>query len=331
MVGQNRTAKDQSNIRQELKATFARYGIKEEDVFTDYDSKTTSKSNYASSQTGVSESGSSSVAVEFSPNQIGSTGSDLKYSNNTPALDFFSGSQAIPTGVVGLDAALNGGFANHSIVLICGEIGSNYDVFVSQVLFNQLVEGKKVAYYLSDSLSTDIANLMGKFGWNLKEYSDSSTWRFVNVRTSDLEQLAQLSPSLFSGRWVRPLSGLNGLKNDLLTNIKDGCIVSLELSRLLSNFGIKDVLDFISYWRAASRVIGGVHFIILPAGVHSEAEVNALKHLADAVLEFKVTEGAYEYENTLVVSKMKGLFKPLKLPFVVNENGISIETVSRIS
>jgi hypothetical protein len=53
--------------------------------------------------------------------------------------------------------------------------------------------------------------------------------------------------------------------------------------------------------------------------------------LADAVLEFKVTEGAYEYENTLVVSKMKGLFKPLKLPFVVNENGISIETVSRIS
>ncbi len=139
----------------------------------------------------------------------------------------------ISTGIVGLDAALKGGFVNHSIILVCGEIGSNYDVFLSQVLFNQLVEGKKVAYYLSDSLSADITGLLGKFGWSLKEYLKSDSWRFVNVHTSDLEQLAELSPVLFSGRWVRPLSGLNGLKNDVFNNIKDGCRVSLELSRLL--------------------------------------------------------------------------------------------------
>jgi len=310
-------------IRDELKATFARYGINEEDVFTDSDSKPTPKLKKATNNSSVSELASVPVSVGLTTNKFDQSSYSKSFNASLP-LAYLSASKVISTGIVGLDAALGGGLADHSVVLIYGDVGSNYDVFITQVLFNQLVEGKKVAYYLSDSLSADIAGLMDKFSWNLKEYLNNDAWRFVNVRTSDLEQLAELSPALFSGRWVRPLSGLNGLKNDVLNNIKDGCIVSLELSRLLSNF-------VISYWRAASRVIGGVHFIILPAGVHSEAEVNALKHLADAVLEFKVTEGAYEYENTLVVSKMKGLFKPLKLPFVVNENGISIETVSRIS
>ncbi len=328
MVGQN-SVKAKSDIREELKTTFARYGIKEEDVFTDYDSESNSKSDYTSNQADITELASNSVAVELTSNKLRS-GSSNRFSA-TPVLKNFLASQIDSTGIVGLDAALSGGFANHTIVLVYGEIGSNYDVFISQVLFNQLAEGKKITYYLTDSLSVDILALMDKFNWDLTEHIDSEAWRFVNVRTGELEQLAQLSPSLFSGRWVRPLSGLNGLKNDLLSNMKNGHIVCLELSRLLFNFGLKDVLDFISYWRAASRIIGGVHFIILPAGVHSEAEVNALKHLVDAVLEFRVNEGAYEYENTLVVVKTKGLFKPIKLPFIVNENGITIETVSRIS
>jgi len=302
-------------IRDELKATFERYGINEADVFSD--SKSTGKSVYTSKNSPDSSLESSYIAINYLKNNVNRGVSEKSLKSNLP-LGTFSSASVIPTGIVGLDSVLAGGFTNHSIVLICGEIGSNFDVFVAQILFNQLIAGGKVAYYLSDHFNADLIDLMDKFGWTLKEYLDNNSWRFINVSTNDLEQLAKLSPGLFSGQWVRPLSGLNGLKNDVLNNIKDGCIVSLELSRLLSNF-------------AASRVIGGVHFIVLPAGVHSEAEVNALKHLADAVLEFRVTEGTYEYENTLVVSKMKGLFKPLKLPFVVNENGISIETVSRIS
>jgi KaiC/GvpD/RAD55 family RecA-like ATPase len=53
--------------------------------------------------------------------------------------------------------------------------------------------------------------------------------------------------------------------------------------------------------------------------------------MADGVLEFSLREGRHEYETVMSIKKLRNLRKPVMLPFTVEENGITIETASRIA
>lgn len=238
----------------------------------------------------------------------------------------------VETGIPGLDAILGGGLPDHSLILVLGEPGSHYNTFVSQVLYNYVYEGGKVAYYVAETLNTDIMQDMSHFGWDLKEYLNRGSWVFVNLRTSDLQELAALSPRVFSQGFTISLTrGLNSLKTDLLTKIKEDRWTVLELSHILHHFNLDEVMSLILYWRMAMRLYGGLHFAVLPLGVHPENVLNALKHLADGVLEFRLREAPRAFDTLMIVQKLRGFRRPLLIAFTVEEDGIVIETAARIA
>jgi KaiC/GvpD/RAD55 family RecA-like ATPase len=238
----------------------------------------------------------------------------------------------VPTGISGLDAMLEGGLPDHSLILASGEDGSHYETFIGQVLHNHIYEGGKVAYYLAESLSVDLRQEMERYGWSLKEYVGRGSWVFVNLRTPDLQQLAELTPQALSEGLTVPLArGLNSLKTDLLSKVREERWTILELSHLLHNYEFGEVLSLILYWRAAVRIYGGVHFAVLPLGVHPENIVNAIRHLADGVLEFHLREGPREFETFVAVRRMRGLKRPLMISFTVEDDGIAVETLARIA
>jgi len=238
----------------------------------------------------------------------------------------------VRTGIASLDMILGGGIPDHSLVLVLGEPGSNDETFVRQLLYNHTYGGGKVAYYLAETLSTDIRQDMERFGWNLKEYLARGNWFFINMRTQELQQLADLSPRILSeGFSINLTRGLDGLKTDLLSKIKEERWTILELSHLLQQYDLREITSLILYWRAAIRIYGGLHFVLLPLGVHAENTLNSLKHLSDGVLEFRLREGPREYENLMSVTKLRGLRRPLMITFTVEEAGITIETAARIA
>lgn len=237
------------------------------------------------------------------------------------------------TGISGLDIILGGGLPDQSIILVIGESGSHYTTFVEQVLFNHLLDGGKVAYYLAEEPSIDVKQDMAGFGWNLDEYLANGSWVFVNVRTVDLQRLAELSPkSLLEGLSVNVSNSLNNLKSNLLERIRENRWTALQASHLLHYFKLRDIIDLMLYWRMTARVYGGVHFALLPDGVHPEREVNALKHLADGVFEFRLREAPRELEGVILVRKLrKTLNRPKLIPFDVVDTGLVIETAERIA
>ena len=240
--------------------------------------------------------------------------------------------KTINTGITGLDAVLGGGITDCSLILVSGEIGSHYETFVQQILYNHAIENGKTAYYLAETLSMDIQQEMNQFSWNLKDYINTNNWAFINLRTKNLQQLADLSPKIPSDNSnVQLTQGLNNLKTDLLNKIKEKKWTTLELSHLLQYYDLKEVIDLMLYWRAAIRIHGGIHFAILPLDVHPENHVNTLKNVADAVIDFRLREGPHDYETVMTIRKMRHLLKPLMIPFTTQQNGIVVETVARIS
>jgi len=238
----------------------------------------------------------------------------------------------VSTGISGIDAALGGGIPDHCLILICGEVGSNYDVFTQQILYNHTLENGKTACYLAETLSIDIQEKMEKFNWTIKDAVNSENWKFIDIQTPDLQQLADLSPKRLTNRnSIKLTTGLNALKTDLLTKTKEGYWTTIELGHLLSNYDTKEISNLMLYWRAVTRTHGGLHFAVIPIGIHAENQINALKNLADGVIEFTLKQGPHEFENNLTIRKMKGLLKPLVLTFTTDENGINIDTAARIT
>ena len=240
--------------------------------------------------------------------------------------------KTINTGMAGLDVVLGGGVTDCSLILVSGETGSHYETFVQQILYNHAIENGKTAYYIAETLSMDIQQEMNQFSWNLKDYINTNNWTFINLRTKNLQQLADLSPKILSDNSnVQLTQGLNNLKTDLLNKIKEKNWTTLELNHLLQYYDQKEIIDLMLYWRAAIHIYGGVHFAILPLDVHPENHVNALKNVADAVIDFRLREGPHDYETVMTIRKMRHLLKPLMIPFTTQQNGIVIETAARIA
>ncbi len=239
----------------------------------------------------------------------------------------------IKTGISGLDDLIGGGLPDRSLLLVLGEAGSHYTTFVEQVLYNHVLNNGKVAYYTTEFSSLDIQQEMMTFNWNLDPFLKKGSWTFISIRTPELQRLAELSPqSLTEGAIVNLSRSLNALKTDLLAKIKDGRWTAVHFSYLLHLFDLREIMDLMLYWRTVVRTYGGIHFIILPHGVHEDKAVNTIKHLTDGVFEFYMREGMREFEGILIARKMRrALRKPRIMSFLVTEDGILIETAARIA
>ena len=236
------------------------------------------------------------------------------------------------TGVPGLDPVLEGGFPDRSLMLVLGETGSHYEAFVRQILYHHLLNKGKVAHYLVESLSSDILQDMGRFGWKIEDSVQDGKWVFVNLRTPDLHKLAQLMPKNLSEGFALDVSrDLSNLKTDLLTKVKEDRRTVLELGHLMHEYPLLEILSLILYWRTAVRVHGGVHFALLPIGVHPEPSINALKHLADGVFELHVEEDKRTGGLVLSASKLSSIKTPLKISLKLRGSGLVAETPEKIS
>ena len=58
--------------------------------------------------------------------------------------------------------------------------------------------------------------------------------------------------------------------------------------------------------------------------------MNALKNLADGVIEFQLREGQRDYESFISFQKLRTLRRAKRVQFNVTEEGIVIETAERI-
>jgi len=239
-------------------------------------------------------------------------------------------SERIKTRIEGLDKVLEGGLPDRSLILVTGEAGSHYETFVNQLLFEHVTSGGKVAYYLFESPISDIIDDLQVHGWKLDKYLEDGSWHFVSIQTPEIEQLTGTAQEVEKSNLILSYS-TSAFKNDFLSKAKEGRWTAIQFSYLIIYYESRDIMDLIFYLKSAIRVHGGIHFILIPGGMHEEKMLNLLKHLADGVFEFMVRERGREFEGTFTIRKLrKILHRTKRVPFVVAEKGIRIETAERI-
>jgi flagellar protein FlaH len=216
------------------------------------------------------------------------------------------------TWVEGLDEMLGGGLPEESVVVMTGEPGSGYDILAQQILYQNAVQGGKVAYFSTTRAPEALREDLQTFGWDVALLQETGNWIFLNVNVPDITHVLMdnIPKVMAEGRWVL----IDSLSYLILTQ-KYASVINL-VETLLNN----------------ARQHGGVHFLLLTQKMHDTETETTMQHLADGVIEFSAQETAGGVDRRMRMKKMRrAVYEPRLIPFNITEKGITIETAVRIA
>jgi len=218
----------------------------------------------------------------------------------------------LKTWIEGLDEMLGGGLPEKSVVVMTGEPGSGYDILAQQILYQNVLQGGKAAYFSTTRAPEALREDFETFGWNVAPLQEKDNWNFFNVYVPDVIQvlMEKIPKVVAEGRWV----------------------LIDSLSYLILTQKYRSVINVIELLLNSAKEHGGVHFLLLTQKMHDTETETTIQHLVDGVMEFSAQETAGGIDRRLRMKKMRrAVYEPRLIPFNITERGITIETAVRIA
>jgi circadian clock protein KaiC len=200
--------------------------------------------------------------------------------------------ERIPTGIPGLDEAIQGGFPSPSVLLLLGEPGTGKTTFAMQSLFHGAKNGETVIYM------TGVAEpvfMIKKFMSNFAFYDGSL------IENSKI-QFWDLGSSIQTMGTKKALDAITDIVRE--TNASRVIIDPLPLAQLFSS-----MTDYRKYLYDFLTALRNLQVFTIIVGEKSDDDKNDLEsYMVDAVvvLYLKTLDNPLSYKNLIRIRKMRG-------------------------
>jgi len=104
--------------------------------------------------------------------------------------------ERLPTGILGLDELIGGGIPIGSTLLVAGGTGTGKTIFVTQIVFNRLVEGDKVLFLSLECSGRDILKHAGGLGLDLNKFIENDFQLLINTPLKPAIDLSELASNI---------------------------------------------------------------------------------------------------------------------------------------
>jgi circadian clock protein KaiC len=235
--------------------------------------------------------------------------------------------ERVPTGILGLDAQIEGGFPKGRSILVTGEPGTGKTIFALQFLMEGLARGEKGIYVAADEGPMDILEQASSIGWDLEKYIETKDLAILNAGTylsslpgsgkerhidvpKAIGDLAGFVNKLEAQRLVLDPAGPFVLIRDTTTRIQDQTRLLIKLLR--TTMATTNILTSYAVPRTGERSMHGVEEYLVAGAI---------------VLEMIWQEG--RLARSLVIEKMRCTnVKPVQFNFdIVKEQGIIFQSL----
>jgi len=233
--------------------------------------------------------------------------------------------ERVPTGIVGLDALIEGGFPKGRSFLLTGEPGTGKSIFALQFLVEGLKHHEKCIFVTADEGPMDVLEQAASLGWDLESHIEKKELSILNAGTylsslpgagkerhvdvpKAVQDLAAFANQLGAQRLVLDPAGPFVLLRESTIRIQDQTRLLIKLLR--SSTQTTNLLTSYAVPRTGERTMHGVEEYLVAGAI---------------VLEMIWKQG--RLARSLIVEKMRCTdVKPTQLEFdIVKGQGIVIE------
>jgi circadian clock protein KaiC len=230
-----------------------------------------------------------------------------------------------PTGIVGLDKLIEGGFPRGRSILLTGEPGTGKSIFALQFIVEGLKRGEKCIFVTADEGPLDVLEQAASLGWDLEPHVEKKELAILNAGTylsslpgagrerhidvqKAVQDLASFANQLGAQRLVLDPAGPFVLLRESTTRIQDQTRLLIKLLR--SSMKTTNLLTSYAVPRTGERSMHGVEEYLVAGAI---------------VLEMIWKQG--RLARSLIVEKMRCTdVKPTQLEFdIVKGQGIVLE------
>ncbi|HLE46976.1 MAG TPA: RAD55 family ATPase [Candidatus Thermoplasmatota archaeon] len=200
----------------------------------------------------------------------------------------------LATGVRRLDEQLKGGLPERSSTLLYGPPFIGKEVLLRQFLLTSLRAGMPSVAVLTDGSWKDLRNLLAASEPTFSDYEKAGLVRYVDTYSRGIG-ITETHPSV---EFVDGLMNFNAVslavnnaERDFIRTHAQHALVFDSVSTLIAYTNAGTAFRYLQVLLGKTKAAGATSLLTLSQGMHTDAEVQMVKHLVDGMIELKGDQG----------------------------------------
>lgn len=181
--------------------------------------------------------------------------------------------EKVKTGIARLDDLLYGGFPIGSQVLVNSPEYVGEDILIYNFIAEGLKKGIPALFILTDKSIEEIQEQMTEILPNYADYENAELTRYIDIRfdtKSIMEEIDEIEKDYKKHPYYR--------------------IAFLSLTSLIRYYQMDMAFKFLQELTAKRRRANAVGLYLITKGLHSESEMQMIKHTMEGIINFKIED-----------------------------------------
>jgi KaiC/GvpD/RAD55 family RecA-like ATPase len=200
----------------------------------------------------------------------------------------------LATGVKRLDELLKGGLPERSATLLYGAPFIGKEVLYRQFVLATLRAKIPAVLILTDSTATDVRRQFVAMDPKFPEYEKAKLIRYVDVYSRSIgaheaHPLVEDVDGLMNFNAVN--LAVNNAEREFIRTYAQHAVVFDSVSTLIAYTNANTAFRYLQVLLGKTKAAGGTNLVTLAQGMHTDAEVQMIKHLVDGVIELRNENG----------------------------------------
>ncbi len=231
----------------------------------------------------------------------------------------------IPTGIIGLDGKIEGGFVPGSVNLVTGKTGTGKTSFASSFIYAGALRGEPGVYITTEERAEDIKNDMAAmFSWNFTELEEHGLLKILAIKpifpAKDIEDINRLVRLYIFDLLAKIEQSMKDAKAARAVIDSVSIIEMFIKDKYISRVALNAITE-----KLRSLGVTSVVTATIPEGSQALSGGEIIEYIVDSVIKLDFIPVAEEYRRTLTIRKMRRTnHSTLIHPFEVTSEGIRV-------
>ena len=221
--------------------------------------------------------------------------------------------QRVPTGLLGLDEAIEGGLKKDSVILIGGCAGSGKSIFAIQFIVNGILKSNEPGVYITfEENKEEVYEDMLRFGWDLAELEKQGKFAFIRYTPEQVGKVLKTG-----GGIIRDIVDKLKAKRIVIDSIS--AFTLLHENELAKREACLDLFKILRKWKCTTLVIGQYY------AAEERHESTAIEFEVDGIIWLYNIKKENIRVRAIEIFKMRGTKHVAKIvPFEITDKGIIV-------